>query len=265
MLPDESTTMPASRLRELALEAEGLGFTTAWLPDHVLPPGEFGPTYGGVYEPIASIGYLAGATSTLRFGTSVLIAPLRNPFVLAKQAATLAELSGGRFVLGVGTGWSEPEFAALGVPVRRRGAITDDTLALLRHLFAGGTAPYEGRGFAYEQGEFAPVPTGGVPIMVGGNSDPALRRAARFADVWQGLPSSPEVFAERAAALAELAGGRTVTPALRIGWDVDQPVAAVADEVEAYREAGAQQLAVHLGDHEGAQQRMARLAEAVPH
>lgn len=263
VLPNEFPTMPARTLVDLARRAEDLGYTTALLPDHLLPPGEYGQAFGGVYEPLVTIGHLTAVTERLRFGTSVLVAPLRDPFVLAKQVATLHELSGGRVVLGVGIGWSVPEFEAVGADYAHRGAVADDMLALLRHLFAGGAAPYEGRRFSYEQGVFAPVPDGSVPIMVGGNSDAALRRAARYGDVWQGLPADPGTFAERVRTLAGLAGDRAVLPALRIGWDGSTPVERVADAAVAYREAGAAQLAVHFGDHEGTAARMTALANAL--
>lgn len=236
ILPDESPTMPARTLVDLARAAEQFGYTTAWLPDHVLPPAEYGPTFGGVYE-LVTIGHLSAVTEKLRFGTSVLVAPLRNPFVLAKQVATLHELSGGRIILGLGVGWNVPEFEAVGADVARRGAVTDDVLALLRHLFTGGSAPYHGRRFGYQHGVFAPIPAEQPPIMIGGNSDAALRRAARYADLWQGLPASPAEFAERAPVLASLAGQRTVTPALRIGWDGAGPAyEGTADRMEALAE-----------------------------
>ncbi|WP_129788649.1 TIGR03619 family F420-dependent LLM class oxidoreductase [Promicromonospora panici] len=263
VLPNEFPTMPARTLTELTQAAEDLGYTTAWLPDHVLPPGEFGERFGGVYEPLVTIGHLTAVTEHLRFGTSVLVAPLRDPFVLAKQVATLHELSGGRVILGVGVGWSVPEFDAVGADYAHRGAVTDDMLALLGHLFSGGAAPYQGRRFSFEQGVFAPAPDGSVPIMVGGNSDAALRRAARYGDVWQGIPADPGTFAERVQVLAELANGRDVVPALRIGWDGSTPVERVADAAVAYREAGAAQLAVHFGEHEGTAERMTALANAV--
>lgn len=263
MLPDESPSMPVDALVDLARAAEGLGYATAWLPDHVLPPGEYGATFGGVYEALVTIGHLAAVTERMRLGTSVLVAPLRDPFVLAKQVATLHRLSGGRMILGVGVGWNAQEFEAVGADHARRGAITDDVLALLAHLFAGGRAPYRGRRFSYDHGVFAPVPDGHVPIMVGGNSDAALRRAARCGDIWQGLPASADAFAERVERLAGLAAGRDVTPALRIGWDGTAPVERIADEVIAYREAGALQLAVHFGDHEGTRTRMEALVNAL--
>lgn len=262
VLPDESTSTEPEVLAELAQAAERLGYSTAWLPDHVLPPGEYSRrAFGGVYEPLVTIGWLAAATSRLRFGTSVLIAPLRNPFVLAKQVATLQELSLGRMVLGVGIGWSEPEFAAVGARFDRRGALTDDTLALLQHLWSGGSAPYEARRFGYEQGVFAPLPRTPVPIMVGGNSDAALRRAARTAQIWQGLPDTPAAYATRVNTLAGL--NPDVVPAVRIDWDGTGPVGDAVEEIRSYAGAGARQVAVHFGDVTGTEARMAELIEAL--
>lgn len=262
-LPDESPSMPVVRLVELAQAAEDLGYTTAWLPDHVLPPNEYGAVFGGVYEPLITIGHLAAVTSRLRFGTSVLILPLRDPFVTAKQVATLQELSAGRMILGVGTGWNEQEFTAVGADHSRRGAITDDALAVLRHLLTGGTAPYRARRFSYDTGVFAPVPGVSVPVMVGGNSNAALRRAARHGDIWQGLPASPDDFAERVSTLARLAAGRKVVPAVRLGWEEGSSVDDLAERTLAYRAAGAEQLALHLGAHDTFLARMEQVAHAL--
>lgn len=263
VLPDESPSMDVRTLVELARAAEHLGFTTAWLPDHILPPGEYGATFGGVYEPLVTIAHLAAVTERIRFGTSVLVVPLRNPFVLAKQVATLQELSGGRMSLGVGAGWSEPEFAAVGAEFAARGAVTDDALALLRHLWTGGAAPYDGRRFSYQQGTFAPVPAKAIPIVVGGNSTAALRRAARFGDVWQGLPADVDAFRERRAVLTASAGDRPVAAALRIAWDGTAPLGSLLEQMDAYREAGADQLAVHFGEVGGTQKRMREFMSAV--
>ncbi len=137
VLPDESAAMAPERLVELAAAAEELGYGTAWLPDHLLPPGEFGSTYGGVYEPLVTIGYLAARTTRIRFGTSVLVLPMRSPYVVAKQAATLHRLSGERLVLGIGAGWDATEFASVGATFEDRGRRTDESLAIIRDLFAG--------------------------------------------------------------------------------------------------------------------------------
>ncbi|WP_156252536.1 TIGR03619 family F420-dependent LLM class oxidoreductase [Pseudactinotalea terrae] len=263
VLPNESPAMPVRRLVELARDAEDLGYSTAWLPDHVLPPGEYGDTFGGLYEPLVTIGHLSAVTERLRFGTSVLVAPLRSPFVLAKQVATLQELSAGRVILGLGVGWNRPELEAVGADYGSRGAVTDDAIAVMTHLLSGGAAPYRGRRFSYEEGVFGPVPQLPVPLMIGGNSDAALRRAARYGDIWQGIPNGPDHFAERARTLADLAGDREVAATLRIQWEDDVSVGRKVDEIVRYRQAGAASIAVHVGDHDRAGDRMAALAEAL--
>lgn len=264
VLPDESPTMPASALVELVRTAEELGYHTAYLPDHVLPPGEYGATFGGVYEPLVTLAHLAAVTSRIRLGTSVLVVPLRNPFVLAKQVATLQHLSSGRAVLGVGTGWSEEEFTAVGAAYRRRGSSTDEALALIRHLFTVGRGPYVADGFGFDQGVFAPVPEQAVAVLTGGNSDAALRRAATHADLWQGMPVPPEQFGVRVQRLRDLTDGRRpVSPGLRLQWDDDRAADRVADEIDAYRIAGADHVAVHFGDYRDSADRMTTLAHAL--
>src|ERR671914_304943 len=132
--------MAPGTLVELAEAAERLGYRTLYLPDHLLPPAPYSDTYGGVYEPLVTLAHLAAHTSTIRLGTSVLVLPMRSPFVVAKQVATLDRLSGGRAVLGVGVGWDRAEFAAVGADFATRGARTDEDIALLRHLFRDGGA-----------------------------------------------------------------------------------------------------------------------------
>jgi alkanesulfonate monooxygenase SsuD/methylene tetrahydromethanopterin reductase-like flavin-dependent oxidoreductase (luciferase family) len=252
VLPDESATMPPERLVELAIAAEELGYGTAWLPDHILPPGEFGSEYGGVYEPLVTIGYLAARTSRIRFGTSVMILPLRNPYVVAKQAATLHRLSGERVVLGVGVGWTEKEFAAVGSPFRERGRRTDESLEIIRGLFAG-----EDRGGVFEPKLRAPL-----PIMTGGVTPPALRRAAHFGDEWQGLGLDGPSFA---AAVAKIRAqtDREVKVGTRLHWSgaASEAGAVVREGIE-LTEAGAESLAVSFGDHNQTLERMTRFRDA---
>jgi len=252
VLPDESATMPPERLVELAIAAEELGYGTAWLPDHILPPGEFGSEYGGVYEPLVTIGYLAARTTRIRFGTSVMILPLRNPYVVAKQAATLHRLSGERVVLGVGVGWTEKEFAAVGAPFRERGRRTDESLEIIRGLFAG-----EDRGGVFEPKLRAPL-----PIMVGGVTPPALRRAAHLGDEWQGLGLDGPSFAA-AVAKIRTQTDREVKVGTRLHWSgaVSEVGAVVREGIE-LTGAGAESLAVSFGDHSQTLERMTRFRDA---
>ncbi len=261
VLPDESTAMAPGTLVDLAVAAERLGYRTLYLPDHLLPPAPYGDTYGGVYEPLVTLAHLAAHTSTIRLGTSVLVLPMRSPFVVAKQVATLDLLSGGRAVLGVGVGWNRTEFAAVGADFTTRGARTDEDIALLRHLFRDGGA-FHGRFHHVEQGVFAPVPARPVPIMVGGTSAAALRRAATLADEWQGFAIDAAEFARCAARLRESAE-RTPRLGTRLAWSGGRAeLGRTVDEAHALAAAGADAAAIWFGPADGAGDRMAEFAAA---
>lgn len=257
VLPNESATADPETITELAVTAEGLGYHTAWLPDHVLPPANYGPDrYGGVYEPLITLAYLAARTTRLRLGTSVLVLPLRNPFVVAKQVATLQRLSRGRAVLGVGIGWDAVEFANVGADFTDRAGHTDEAITLIRHLFTTDE-PFHGPRFGFRTGVFEPRPVGQVPIMVGGVSNAALRRAGRLADEWQAVNLDPDRFQERVAYLRRHAT-REVSVGTRITWSGDLDPAAVAT---GWSSAGADHLAVHFGAVDGYRDRMTAFAE----
>ncbi|TDD98833.1 TIGR03619 family F420-dependent LLM class oxidoreductase [Jiangella asiatica] len=266
VLPGESPDLPPERLAGLAAEAESFGYQAAWLPDHVLPPGPFGREYGGVYEPLTTLAYLAARTERLRLGTSVLILPLRNPFVVAKQAATVHRLSGGRLTLGLGLGWNRSEFAALGAEFAGRGARADDAIGLMRALFDGASS-YHGTHHRFEAGTFEPVPATPLPIMVGGVSDRALARAAALADEWQGFAMTPDEFAVRLRTLRRLrdeAGAGPIRTGLRTEWTGGDrhELAATVDSVRRTAAAGADALAVWFGHHDGFGDRMREFAAA---
>jgi len=261
VLPDESPDIPPSAFVELAGTAERLGYRTLYLPDHLLPPAPYGDTYGGVYEPLVTLAHIAARTSAIRLGTSVLVLPLRSPFVVAKQVATLDRLSGGRAVLGVGVGWDRTEFAAVGADFATRGARTDEAIALLRHLFRDGGA-FHGRFHHVEQGVFAPVPVQPVPIMVGGTSEAALRRAAALADEWQGFAIDAARFARCVARLRELSE-RTPRLGTRLAWGGGHDeLKRTVDQAHALAAAGADAVAVWFGAADGAADRMAEFAAA---
>ncbi|MFC3997492.1 TIGR03619 family F420-dependent LLM class oxidoreductase [Nocardiopsis sediminis] len=259
VLPTESATLDPWAVVGLARRAEELGYRSVWLPDHPLPPHGYGNGYGGALEPMVLLTAIAAATERIGVGTSVLILPLRDPFLLAKQAATLDRLAPGRLTLGVGTGWEAREFAALGADFADRGGRTDEALRLIRHLHTAGRGPFTGDRYGFTTGVFAPVPAAPVPIMVGGTSAPALRRAARHADVWQGVALDPDGFAERAAAVREMAG-RPIGAGTRTELLPGGSAAEVAETVRAFTRAGADHVAVWFGPEEGFAGRMADLA-----
>lgn len=250
VLPNESAAVEPRRIVELAREAERLGFDTVWLPDHLLPPSDFGATYGGVYEPLVLLGAIAAATERIRLGTSVLVLPLRDPFLLAKQTATLERLAPGRVILGVGVGWDAAEFAALGADFTDRGRRTDEALRLIRHLHTTGAGPFEGQRFGFDTGVFEPRLGAPVPVMVGGGSDAALRRAARYAEVWQGVNLSAEAFADRVATLRALTD-RPVRVGMRVGAPDEETLVVARRQAREFVAAGAQHVAVWPGGVQG--------------
>jgi probable F420-dependent oxidoreductase len=165
--------------------------------------------FGPILDPLTVLSFVAGATQSIGLGTTVLIAPYRQPVILANEAASLDALSGGRFVLGVGAGWNEEEFSALGISVRERGRRTDEVLEAMRRLWAGGPATYEGRYYSFADATLgtSPQTEGGPPILVGGYSDAALRRALRFGQKWGGFMDSPDRIHEVRERLKHLAEG----------------------------------------------------------
>jgi len=178
----------------LARLAEAAGFDSVFAVDHVVLPDNYDSTYpysatgrlpgdssASLPDPLIWIASVAAVTTRLRFMTGVIILPQRNPFVLAKQVATLDHLSGGRFELGIGVGWLKEEFAALGVPFERRGKRSDEYIAAMRALWAKDGASFAGEFVNFHGMSCNPKPVAGsVPIIVGGHSEAAARRAGRL-------------------------------------------------------------------------------------
>lgn len=159
-------------LRGWAQTVEGLGFDVLMISDHVAVTPDVAEQYPApFYEPFTTLSWLAGVTDRIQLGTTVLVVPYRHPLLIARMAANLNQLSGGRLILGVGVGWARQEFDALGIPFRQRGKLTDDYLEAVRAAWTDDED--------YRSGQ--------IPIWVGGNSDAALRRAARHGDAWHPL------------------------------------------------------------------------------
>ncbi|MGA5304940.1 TIGR03619 family F420-dependent LLM class oxidoreductase [Nucisporomicrobium flavum] len=171
-----------------AMRAEELGYHGLWAFQRLLA-GEgqdLAPVYRSVLDPMLALTYAAARTTDIRLGVAVINLPYLSPTYLAKQATTLDVLSGGRFVLGLGTGWSDVEFAATGSDPNPRGRRTEEYLRVLRTLFAGEVAAVEGEFYRVPPSRMAPPPVqaGGPPILLGGTADIALRRAGRIAAGW---------------------------------------------------------------------------------
>ncbi|MVU76212.1 TIGR03619 family F420-dependent LLM class oxidoreductase [Nocardia sp. ET3-3] len=207
-------------LREFAAAAEECGLDSIWTVEHVVVAQDYEPLYpyspdgrmpGGdlgvpMTDPLETIAFLAGASSTLLFGTAMVVAPLHSPVVLAKRAATIARQSGGRLLLGLGIGWQKEEYAAIGVPFEDRGGRLDDCIGAMRALWTQSPATYLGEHVSFERQFCLPQPERSVPIILGGNSAPAVRRAARVGDGWFPYTISSEDFARGADKIREICG-----------------------------------------------------------
>jgi probable F420-dependent oxidoreductase len=240
-LPNGTKGVSVGFLTEVTVAAKEFGYDGIWAMDHILPPLEFSHRDWRVLEPLTLLAHLAEKSGELRLGSSVIVLPMRDPFLLAKQCAVVDLVSGGRFTLGVGAGYVEAEFRNVGADFHTRGKRMDEALRLLRHLFSGTQSPFVGEFYGYEGGIFDPRPTNGagLPIVVGGNSRAALRRAARHAEGWQGFALDPAEFAPLAASVRSLAG-RTIEVGARVRM-ADHPEAMRVQVVE-WREAGAEYL-----------------------
>ena len=175
-------------LAGFAARAEQAGYASLWSFQRLLVPDGSGmdPVYHSVLDPMAALAYAAAGTSRIRLGVAVVNLPFVSPAYLAKQAATVDILSGGRLDLGLGIGWMPEEFAATGASMARRGARAAEYVAVLRELWADGRSEFSGDFYEIPRSSVAPKPVqpGGPPILLGGLARPALERAGRIADGW---------------------------------------------------------------------------------
>ncbi|HLZ60250.1 MAG TPA: LLM class F420-dependent oxidoreductase [Ktedonosporobacter sp.] len=189
---------------QVAQLAEEAGFESLWAGEHVVLPDPQVPRspmapHDRILDPIVALTYLAAHTSRVRLGTGIIILPQRNPLVLAKELASLDELSGGRLICGIGVGYLEPEFRALGIPFPDRGARTDDYLAAMRAIWTQPSPAYHGRFISFEGVQAHPQRN--IPLVVGGESPAAYRRAVESATGWYGFNLDPNATAQ---ALADI-------------------------------------------------------------
>jgi probable F420-dependent oxidoreductase len=207
-LPASTATVKAEELVRFAQQAEALGFYCLTVADHVIVPRDISVPYpytvDGKYpgtgyhlETLMTMGYLAGATKRIRFVTSVMILPYRNPIVTAKMLASLDVLSGGRVIVGAGVGWMKEEFETIRTePFEERGKVTDEYIVAYRELWTSDNPSFSGKYCNFSNIVFLPKPVQkpGIPIWIGGHSRQAIRRAARLGDGWHpigGVPTIP--------------------------------------------------------------------------
>jgi probable F420-dependent oxidoreductase len=204
VLPTYRRLASPENIKRAAMLSESLGFDSVWVTDHVVVPSAsveaFGPAF---YEGMTVMAFVAGITSRVQIGAAILIVPYRHPLVLAKMLATADQLSGGRLILGAGLGWLESESTLLGVPHGRRAAIADEALGAIRACWENDEPEFHGEIYDFAGFHFAPRPheSRRLPILIGGASTAALRRAARFGDGWIG---DGQTFEELEVALAQL-------------------------------------------------------------
>jgi probable F420-dependent oxidoreductase len=183
ILPNYGAGSSPEGIRRVTEAAEELGFDSVWVTEHVIVGPDAVDPYGRVYDPFVTLGWIAGWTERVALGTSIVILPLRNPMHVAKEAATLQELSNGRAILGVGMGWYEREYEFMGVDFRGRGARGDEAIRVIRALWRGERS-YAGALWSFDEATAEPVPSPAPEIWVGGSSERAIRRARELGDVW---------------------------------------------------------------------------------
>jgi probable F420-dependent oxidoreductase len=242
-------------VKTVAVNAERLNFATVWAPEHVVlldkhiskypySKGEFPlPADTAFADPFITLGYAAAYTSRVKLVSGICLVPEHNPVVLAKVVSTLDQLSGGRFTLGVGVGWLEEEFNAVGVPWERRAQRTREYIEAMRCLWRDAHSTYKGEFVKFESVRSYPKPVHGeVPIWFGGESGPALKRVADYGNGWCGFNLSADEAAAKMKRLDELikAAGRKRSEIYMALSPYTKPI--TRDDLKRYRDAGVDEL-----------------------
>ncbi len=262
---------------EIAAKAEALGFESIWLPEHPVMPVNTASKYPGLpdgsipdymsdmADPYIGLARASAVTSTIKFGTGITLIPERNPLVLAGAIASLDRFSGGRFLLGIGTGWLREETEIMGGDFDHRWTQARESIEVMRALWTQDTAEYHGRYYDFPPVQCNPKPAqeGGPPVILGGNARNVFRRVARWGDGWMPTAASPEQIAAGRAAIDELAEASGRDPS-GIGITVFGQ-AADRDLISQFESAGANRVIVRLGDTTSSQalDEIERIAQAV--
>jgi len=257
-------------IRRAAIQAEELGFADAWTSEHIIiPKGAPYPPSAIFYDPVLTLTWAAAFTKRIGLGTSVLVLPMRHRLPLAKELATLQNLSEGRLILGAGVGWMEAEFAALGVPFRERGRRMDEGIAMMRAVWGEDPVTFRAHHIpaVIEEMRMLPQPVTPIPIWIGGSSEAALARAIRLADGWHGSRLSPEQAMPIVRRLREQRPEPEFAISLRYGWD-GKDDSALRSRLASYGGAGVEHVLIEPAEREledwlHAVERVARAAEGV--
>jgi probable F420-dependent oxidoreductase len=243
-LPHAGEQATPDLIRRHAMRAEDLGFADVWVSEHIIVPRKQFPRSPLFYDPVVTLSYAAAVTRRVRLGTTVLVLPMRHPLPLAKELASLHNLSEGRLILGAGVGWLEPEFAALGVPFNQRGRRMDEGIAMMRAVWSQDPVTFEAKYIPAKIVDMTmlPQPVSPIPLWIGGSSDAALKRTIRIADGWHGSRESPE---EAAPIVQRLRAARpdNFTISMRIQWN-GKDQGELRDRLAAYELVGVQHVLV---------------------
>ena len=198
-LPVSGRAASRKTLMQAAQQAEALGYDSVWSADRIIIPWRINTTYPyskeatfivppdrPFFEPLTCLAFLAGCTETIQLGMSVMVLPYRHPLYWAKIATTIDQLSTGRLIMGVGVGWMEEEFAAMGAPFKERGKVSDEQLTLLKQLWTDEHITFHGEHYQFDDIAFSPKPyqKPRIPIWVGGEGKLAQKRASQYGDAW---------------------------------------------------------------------------------
>ena len=238
-------------IRRAAIQAEEVGFDDVWVSEHIIVPKDGGyPPSANFWDPVLTLTWAAAVTRRVRLGTSVLVLPLRHPLPLAKELATLQNLSEGRLILGAGVGWLEAEFDALGVPFKQRGRRMDEGIAMMRAVWSQDPVSFEAKWIParIEAMRAQPQPMAPIPIWIGGSSDAAIGRALRL-DGWHGSRVGPEQAASMVKRLRSERPGADFAISLRVSCGA-RTVGGMRDVLGSYRDAGVQHVMAAPDDRE---------------
>jgi probable F420-dependent oxidoreductase len=259
-------------LKSLVQAAEDAGFDSVWagehvvLPDPQVPPSPMGPREPSL-DPLLALTWAAAASTTIRLATGIVILPQRNPVVLAKQVATLDVLSGGRLTLGVGVGYLEPEFRAIGANFEQRGAVTDDYLSAMEALWYDARPAHRGSFANFEGIDAHPRPIQSpIPVIAAGTSPAAYRRAVTRAAGWYGFLLSPEQASACTAGLRQAAAQVHRPPGLgSLEITVTPRGRLTPERVAEFAAVGVHRLVPLAGSPSATRDDVLRLIDAAPH